>query len=129
MMAQTPKLRIVYGISLMLRFGASTFQRMLFLYAAEQCPALPRFLAPSEDAWLHGETGISTARAQSIILSIDWAVVSLLSGAFISSLLEPSQMAVVRLRCDARAYFNWREVRARRCRRADCATMAGRRAC
>ena len=61
---------------------------------------------------LSGDTtfeGLGSTPGQQFIVSMDWAVASLIFAALASTIFEPSKLALVRLRTDALGYFNWRD--------------------
>ena len=100
----TPVLRIALALVLLLRFGASLAMRTFAVRAAEQAPLL-KLDDPLRSALL----GLGASTKQSIVASIDWTVIVLLTSSILSVLNYPAEMAVVRLRCDTRGYFNWRD--------------------
>ena len=100
----TALLRIGFALALLYRFGASVVQRATVELSSEQDP----LLEPSH--WLRATfEGLGAARKQSIISSVDWTISAMLFSTIISVINFPNEMAVVRLRCDTRRYFNFRD--------------------
>ena len=94
-----PALRIGLAFALLLRFGVSVIRRSTTELSAEQEPLFT------------GGTfaGLGSSPKQAIVCSIDWTVIAMLLSSIISVVQYPGEMAVVRLRCDIRRYFNWRD--------------------
>merc|ERR1719506_218174 len=99
----TPLLRIALAICLCLRFLSSVMARAIYKYPAEQWPLLLE--GPLRDAFM----GVGSATKQSTIASIDWTITLMLFSSVLSVLNYPGEMAVVRMRCDTKGYFNWRD--------------------
>ena len=47
--------------------------------------------------------------AVQVLTSIDWTIFIMISSVITSVIFNPSEMAVVRLRCDTKGYFTWRD--------------------
>eukprot|EP00908_Phaeocystis_cordata_P001855 Transcript_11983.p1 GENE.Transcript_11983~~Transcript_11983.p1 ORF type:complete len:806 (+),score=359.14 Transcript_11983:124-2418(+) len=99
----TPLLRIGYALFLCIRFGTSLIFRTCIEYPAEQWPLLEP--GPLRDAFM----GAGSNSKQNTIASIDWTITLMLFSSILSVINYPGEMAVVRLRCDTKAYFNWRD--------------------
>jgi len=91
-----PGLRIAFAIALLVRFGWSLIDRWTTEHWAERAP-------------LFEFEGLGSTPKQSVISSVDWTVTAMLLSSIISVFFYPEEMAVVRLRCDTRHYFNWRD--------------------
>ena len=96
----TPKLRIVFALVLGARYVVSLAGRSTRVLPAEQRPILP-----SDTTF----EGLGKIAGQQFIVSMDWAIASLLVGALASTVFEPNKLALVKLRTDALGYFNWRD--------------------
>ena len=92
MIEPTPKLRVVLAVALSVRFLVSICTRATTQMAAEQCP----LLNSGGGSILHG---LSATKQQQTILSVDWAMATILSGSVAAVFVEPSKMAFIRLRC------------------------------
>lgn len=99
----TPVLRIGFAVALILRFGSSLMSRSLSQVASEQLPLIES--GSLRDRFM----GLGSASKQTTICSIDWAITVTMFSSIVSVLNYPSEMAVVRLRCDTKGYFNWRD--------------------
>ena len=99
----TPVLRIGFALALIMRFGASVRSRSFSQISAEQVPLL------RSGYWRDQFMGLGSASKQSTISSVDWTIVFMLFSSVLSVINYPGEMAVVRLRCDTRGYFNWRD--------------------
>jgi len=99
----TPQLRLCYALALLLRFFVAVVTRATYEYPVEQYPLLPA--GPVRDAFM----GAGSASKQSSLASVDWTIMMMLISSILSVINYPSEMAVVRLRCDTKGYFNWRD--------------------
>ena len=100
----TPMLRIGFALALLLRFGWSVVLRSTTELGAEQEP-----LIDASSPLVQTLQGFASSSKQSIVLQVDWTIVAMLFSSILSGINYPGEMAVVRLRCDTRRYFNWRD--------------------
>lgn len=100
----TPMLRIGFALALLVRFGFSLILRSTMQLSEEQAP-----LAEQGSAIARAFEAFASTPKQSVISSVDWTIVAMLSSSILSVVNYPGEMAVVRLRCDTRRYFNWRD--------------------
>ena len=99
----TPMLRIGFAIALVLRFLSAVTTRATEELGPEQHALIPA--GPARDAFM----GLGSATKQSTLASIDWTITLMLLSSILSVINYPGEMAVVRLRCDTKGYFNWRD--------------------
>ena len=98
-----PVLRLCFAIFLFLRFFVAVISRAVREYAGEQRPLL-------EPGGLRDFLmGFGGTPKQSILASIDWTILVMLTSSIVSVIFWPGQMAVVRLRSDVHGYMNWRD--------------------
>jgi len=98
-----PVLRLFFALFLGLRFLVSMLSRATREHAAEQRPLLEP--GPLRDSFM----GAGSSSKQSVLTSIDWTIFIMISSVITSVIFNPSEMAVVRLRCDTKTYFTWRD--------------------
>lgn len=98
-----PLLRLFFALFLGLRFLVSMLSRATREHSAEQRPLLEP--GPLRDSFM----GAGTSSKQSVLTSIDWTIFIMISSVITSVIFNPSEMAVVRLRCDTKGYFTWRD--------------------